>query len=377
MINLLKSVLSNLHGVSVDKKYLVIESDDWGAVRTPSKDAYMYLKAKGLNMDNDPYCKFDSLESKKDVDDLLTLLFSFKNRNGCSPIFTANTIVANPNFKKIEDSDFANYYFERFTDTIIKRDGHNEVISSMEKGIEEKLWRPQFHGREHLYVKKWMNDLRDSNKLSTKEAFKVGCYGITTDVCNSVKNNYMGSLNSSHFNDISYFNSSLVEGLSIFEKIFNFKSESFIPTTYTWHPSIEKILFDNGVKFLQGLRHQRYPIDDDDDFKFKKNNYLGTFSSSGLMYLTRNVFLEPTLNPNCDWVSDSLQRISVAFKMKKPAIISSHRLNYIGSLDPSNQARGLSTLSDLLKKVLKEYPDVEFVSSDELGNIILNSVREK
>ena len=65
MYNLIKRIYSNFHGVSVDKKYLVIESDDWGAVRTPSKEAYTYLKIKGLNMDKDPYCKFDSLESRK------------------------------------------------------------------------------------------------------------------------------------------------------------------------------------------------------------------------------------------------------------------------------------------------------------------------
>ncbi len=375
--DMIKRIYCNYHSISVKKKYFVIESDDWGAVRTPSLNVYNYFKKNGLKVDNDPYFKFDSLEKNNEINDLLDLLSNYKNVNNCHPIITANTIVANPDFFKIQNSNFDKYYYENFTNTLYQRDGNNDVLYTIKKGIDQKLWKPQFHGREHLYVKKWMSDLNNKDKQNTLEAFKFGCYGMTSNVCDSIKNDYMGAFNSSLKQDLDFFQESITDGLNIFEDIFSFRSKSFIPTTYTWHPTIEKVLLQNGVRFLQGLMHQRYPIDDDEHFKFKKNNYMGTFSKSGLMYLTRNAFIEPSLNPKFDWLSDSLNRIQIAFMMKKPVIISSHRLNYIGSLDPSNKDRGLFMLSNLIKNVIKLHPDVEFISSDELGNIILNSINEK
>jgi hypothetical protein len=51
-------------------------------------------------------------------------------------------------------------------------------------------------------------------------------------------------------------------------------------------------------------------------------------------------------------------------------VISSHRTNYIGSLDPKNRANSLEKLEELLRKVVNRWPDVEFITSTELGNIV-------
>ena len=62
--------------------------------------------------------------------------------------------------------------------------------------------------------------------------------------------------------------------------------------------------------------------------------------------------------------------IKVAFLLHKPAIISSHRVNYIGSLKESNRKNGLTQLSILLKSILKNWPDVQFMTTIELGKYI-------
>jgi hypothetical protein len=65
-----------------------------------------------------------------------------------------------------------------------------------------------------------------------------------------------------------------------------------------------------------------------------------------------------------------MKEIEVSFKYKKPAIISSHRVNFIGSIQPDNRDKNLKLLSDLLKQIVIKYPDVEFMSSDELLMLI-------
>jgi hypothetical protein len=50
-----------------------------------------------------------------------------------------------------------------------------------------------------------------------------------------------------------------------------------------------------------------------------------------------------------------------------------HRLNVIGSLDESNRTKNLADLKTLLQTVVRRWPDVEFMSSDQLGKLIDNS----
>ena len=65
--------------------------------------------------------------------------------------------------------------------------------------------------------------------------------------------------------------------------------------------------------------------------------------------------------------------IAIAFKWNKPAIISSHRVNYIGSLNPANRSHGLKHLEDLIQQIVRKWSNVEFMTSSELGTLISKS----
>jgi hypothetical protein len=107
----------------------------------------------------------------------------------------------------------------------------------------------------------------------------------------------------------------------------------------------------------------------------KKPHYTGEIDKkSGLIYTTRNVFFEPASKPEKDWVTGTLQGVEKAFKKNQPAIIGSHRINYIGNLDERNRAKSLVMLKTILQTIVSKYPNVEFISSAELAElIILNS----
>lgn len=88
----------------------------------------------------------------------------------------------------------------------------------------------------------------------------------------------------------------------------------------------------------------------------------------------RNVHFEPALMPHFDLVSRCLGDIAIAFKWNKPAIISTHRLNFIGNIEKNNRTNTLLKLDQLLSAILKKYPTVEFMSSDNLGDVIAEIV---
>ena len=97
----IKKGLSLIPGWRTNFKIIVIESDDWGSIRMPSREVYKKCLNAGYRVDKNPYERYDSLLSQKDLELLFDLLIQFRDRNGNHPIITANCVVANPDFEKI------------------------------------------------------------------------------------------------------------------------------------------------------------------------------------------------------------------------------------------------------------------------------------
>lgn len=366
IINNIKHNIINLPGWHTRRRILVIESDDWGSIRMPSKAVYNQLLSKGVRVDRDPYCRYDSLASVDDLNALFEVLTSVKDKNGRNAVLTADAVVANPDFEKIRNDGFRKYYYEPFTTTLKRNIKHEGAFVLWKQGITAGIFHPQFHGREHLNVKKWLYYIQNGDEM-TRMAFDLCTFGLSQKVDPRIKN-YMGAFNSGLDEDIKEYDIILTEGLTLFEQLFGYKSESFIATRYTWSPKIEPILRKNGVNFLQGMVSQVIPQNDDQTFVYKKNNFCGKRSKYGLTYLMRNCYFEPSQGgPSA---LDCLNRVKIAFRWHKPATISMHRLNVIGSIDENNRTRNLKDLKWLLNEIVKLYPDVEFMSSDELGRLM-------
>jgi len=155
------------------------------------------------------------------------------------------------------------------------------------------------------------------------------------------------------------------DGLRLFEDIFGYQSTTFIAPCYNWDPDLEATLSASGIKAIQGIKSQLVPTGNFNQYSPVTHNF-GDMNKHGLHYTIRNCFLEPSQNPRKDWVDSCLAQVNSAFTSHKPAIICSHRINYIGYIEPKNRDRGLKDLQLLLSTIIKKWPDVEFITSDEL-----------
>jgi hypothetical protein len=358
----------NIPGYRTNRRIVVFESDDWGSIRMPSRKTYEHLITQGIRVDKCAFSKFDALESESDLNALFEVLKSHKNGNGKHPIFTANTVIANPDFNKIRDSDFNNYYFELFTETYNHYPSHQNSFGLWSEGMIEGIFHPQLHGREHLNVNRWLKYLKAGSK-ETKIAFENEMFGISTTISTENRKSYMAALDFEDENELRQQKIILVEAQNLFKQIFGFESLSFIATNYIWSSKHEGTLFAGGTKYFQGARNQILPVGELSKSLFRKH-YLGERNSLGQQYLVRNCFFEPATDENKDSLSECLKQIETAFRWKKPAIIGTHRLNYIGFINESNRKNSLKKLNELLGIILKKWPDVEFISSDSLGKLI-------
>lgn len=348
--------------IRVAQKLLIIESDDWGAIRTPSKAALLEFEQKGFELDKSLY-KVDALASKTDLEQLFDLLLTVKNVNGEHPILTANSIMANPDFDKIRESDFKRYYYEPFYKTFERYPEHQNNLEIWRKGIERGIFKPQFHGREHLNINRWLAELQRKNEKTHLSFDWRATYSGYEDY------SFMEAYDWDVPSDIEDHKKIITEGLALFEQVFGYKSKSFIAPCYNWDPLLEPFLAQQGITCIQGISSQLAPTGTFNNYQSIKH-FFGERNDYGSYYNVRNVFFEPVNNPSKDWTDLALARIQAAFLYHKPAVISTHRINYIGYIDPKNRDNGLAQLKKLLEVVVKKWPDVKFISTDELSNYI-------
>lgn len=353
---------TNSRGKKIAGRFLVIESDDWGAIRTPSKEALAAFEKRGLDIGNSVY-KNDSLASNDDLDRLFNLLQSIRDKDQNPLALTANVIMANPDFKRIRENNFSTYHFEDFRQTLQRYPQHDKAFIKWEQAIANRLFIPQFHGREHLQYNRWLKTLRSGDKDA------LFCFDLGATYSGMADYSFMEAYDWDHPGDIEIQKEIIAEGLQMFKDVFGFTSKSFIAPCYNWDPALEPTLLKHGVKLVQGTRYQFAPTGSFENYTLIPH-FFGEQSPLGLQYNVRNCFLEPSQLPGKDWVDSCLAQVQVAFRWNKPAVICSHRLNYIGFIDEKNRDRGLKDLGVLMQKVRKKWPDVSFVSTAQLAEMI-------
>ncbi len=360
------SFINQFRGFKTNRKIVVIESDDWGSIRMPNRETYERSLKKGIRVDKCIYCKYDTLASKDDLSALYAILQRHKDVNNNYPIITANTIVGNPDFEKIEKSDYKEYHFELFTKTL--KSYPNRSFDLWKQGMDEGLFYPQLHGREHLNLGRWLKLLQNGSK-EMHFAFENNFFGISSIISNEKNPSLMAALDYDDDFGKKLALQSIEGAAEIFEKIFGYKSKSFIAQNYVWDEYIEEVLATREVEYLQGSFINKTAN------QGNRYSYIGKKNKFDQIYTARNVIFEPAGDFSDNIVGKAINQIERAFKLNKPAIISSHRVNFIGSIFEENRTRNLKLLDELLNQVFKRWPNVEFMHSVQLGDLIKEDIK--
>lgn len=358
--------MAYLPGWHTTRHLVIFESDDWGSIRMPSISAFRKLEKQGLDLrsaDAERYNLNDSLETSSDLENLFEVLSGARDKNNNNAVFTPVTIVANPDFKKIKETGFREYYYEPFTLTYKRFRGCENSFELLKEGIRKKIFVPQMHGREHLNVTAWMKALQ-SGETNTLHAFEEGLWGFVP--ANFPVIDYQAAYLLNDKKDMSVLKSIITEGIKLFKDLFGFKPVYFVPPNGHFNNALNETLSQNEIQFRSVAQIQRESLGAGRSRRVY--HYLGQ-KDQGIKYITRNCIFEPG-KPNIDWVDRCLKDIKFAFSMYKPAIISSHRVNYIGALNPANRDQGLKDLAELLRLILKTWPYAEFMSTAQLGALI-------
>lgn len=354
----------NLRDFRTKRKIVVFESDDWGAIRVPSRHVWEQLLSEGYAMDKRPYERYDTLETNEDVEALFDVLLKYKDSRGNHPVITANYLSQNPDFDRIRANGFSEYVGESILDTYKNYPSSDKVVELMKQGIDEGLIMPQCHGREHLNVRMWMKELQRGDRDILK-AFDVKMPGIFPKDNPNQGNKCVIALGQESVEEQQGINQVIVDALKQFETIWGFKSKTFVACNYTWSFPVEKVLKNNDVQLIQTDRFQRIPLGNS-----RIRHFSGEAGNNGLLYSIRNCHFEPSEREADQNLQNIITGINTTLNQHKIAVVSTHRMNYVSSLDGNNRVRTLQLLDNLLKWLTTNYPNIEFISSDKLTEII-------
>src|SRR5690606_6410701 len=125
-------------------------------------------------------------------------------------------------------------------------------------GINNNLFFPQLHGREHLNISRWLTSLKKKSK-EVNFAFENNFFGISKTISNESNPSFMAALDYDDNSSKQLGNDSIIQATGIFTEIFGYTSKSFIGPNYFWHDETEKILMKSNIEYLQGGYIQNLP----------------------------------------------------------------------------------------------------------------------
>lgn len=354
----------NVIGPRTSRKLVVFDVDDYGNVRLHSKQAVENLEKAGLKS-RSRYDQFDTLETNDDLDALFEVLRSVKDKNGRPAKFSAYALPANINFEAMAENGYQEYVYELLPKTIEKLGPeHNRVLDYWRQGMAEGLIFPEFHGREHFNIKLLME------KLRLKDPGIAICFenrSLARVSAGPFKNiKWTSAFDFESFDENDQHAKTVVDGMDAFAKVYGNRPTVFCSPGSSNHRILYETACQHGIKYVETSSNFQKEHQGDGRYK-RRFNYMGQRIAKNGRLIVRNCVFEPTESKPFDWVANTLQQIQVAFRWKKPAIISSHRVNFCGHIDPKNRDLGLGKLKELLVQIVRRWPDVEFVSTAEMA----------
>ena len=109
------SNLKNTLGWKCKKKYVVLESDDWGSCRFRNLEAVEHYKKTFSGEKLSKPIEYDTFVRKKDFEYLANVLVDVKDSHEKSPCVTMFINPANPDFESIHSNNFSHYVPEPIT----------------------------------------------------------------------------------------------------------------------------------------------------------------------------------------------------------------------------------------------------------------------
>lgn len=325
-------------------KAVVIESDDWGLCAwVPDDQAHRVLAGQpAFRSEAGQRYGRSTLESARDVDRLAGTLLEFRGGDGLPPVWQANTIVAAPDWSRLEPPLFevSELPLTGFGE-LAGRWERPGLLAAVRRACEQGAWWPELHGLHHLPAAAWLAALRRGQHDA-----RAG-HEQQSPICLAVEAG--GEYDETEPRETRA--KDLHEAVARFEALFGRRPTSFCPPDYRFDDWLESEAERLGLTTLQGKPEQGGgPLV---GVRRRLLQLRFPHRSGSRFYLPPRIAFEPRgeAGPAGRLGADAAHRaVREAWGRGQPAIVSTHRLNYAHLDEPWSEA-GRAALRDLLGRL--------------------------
>lgn len=328
-------------------KAVVLESDDWGLCAwAPDREAWTALAdTPAFRSRAGRRYGGSTLESTADVKALADLLLDHRGGDGLPPVWQANTVMANPDYPRLsaasrDPSSLPLVELPGMPGRWTRPGLWDEVRRATDAGV----WWVELHGLHHLPESAWLAALRrgdgDARRALEQES----------PVCAAVEAS--GEYDPSEPSD--HRRRDLERAVARFRTLTGRVPRSFCPPDYRWDESLEAEAERLGVTTFQGKAEQA-----GSPFPQLRRLLIGLrwpHVRGARFYMPPRTAFEPCgpgEGRTSAAIETALRCARGAWKRARPAVLSSHRLNYV-HLDPEWSKRGRDALHELLAALCRE-----------------------
>lgn len=313
---------------------LILESDDWG----PGPDSH----ARALSA-------------------LVDLLLRHRDVTGRPALATIGVILGVPDAPAMRSDAEGGY--RRLT---LAEPAQQPMREALQHGVRSKALALQLHGLEHLWPDAFVTALREPG--SAVRAWLEQGDGTHTEGLPSPLQSRWTDAATLPSQEIppADIHRAAQEEVALFEQIFGSPPEVAVPPTFVWSAEVERAWAAAGVRCIvtPGRRltcrdAAGRPAGED------RTMLNGERGDGDIAYVVRDLYFEPARGHRC---ADVLPRIREHFRLGRPALLETHRSNFIGSDEQTRSA--LSEIDALYRALLHEYPDLRFMSTAELARVV-------
>lgn len=308
----------------LDFPVLVVESDDWGPGPETQAEA---------------------------LDAIRSVLSRYRDRNGRPPVMTIGVVLSIPDPGMI--SATGKYHAQT-----LDQPDFRSLVGVLRSGVEDRVFALQLHGMAHFWpanlmaaldrdpaIRQWLNQ----NPWQT-ERLPAWLQSRWIDA----ESLPSGSLPAAQVTE------AVNEEIQCFQRCFGDAPKVVVPPTFVWDETVERAYANAGIEVLI-TPGQRFSGRDREGKLTEPDRRFGNGEQlpCGLKTLVRNIYFEPAMGHSEE---AALDRVAHKWARREPALLETHRFNF----DGETLNKSLSTLDALLEQALKRFPDLHFMSPQEL-----------
>lgn len=346
---------------------VVFEGDDWGSCEFARNRADADVLASMLETVAGAVVGIHlagTLETPQDLNRLYGILAGARGADGQRAVFTAFVCVGNPDYAAVRASGF-NAYADIGIDAGVPPGWERgDVVGAWRTGMAQGVFAPEFHSNlHHTSPELWLERLRAEGAKGdfARAAFERSVFTQTEHLPEFARMNVRRQADW------------VRTGVERFTRVTGYAPACAVTSDAC--PVTETVWSIHGIRTV-GLKRC---VDHDDRaivYHSKpwnnqdRHSPMGAYNAvNDLVYLNRNVFFECASGAPDQLAEAVLPVIRRRWAANEPAVICTHRANYV-SLNPAIPESGFRELASLLGALSRA--GARFITSAELGDLYRN-----